>query len=332
MLNKKLGLIAILASVVATDMLAVVPPDTLANYSVGDVLLCFRKSGGANDLVVDAGPISTYTNATLNQRIPITQYTGSQLGVALGATNNINWSAFTYFDDTVNPNWTLCVTRARTTANLNTQTTPWPATSSGGQETLINLELSTVAPGANQNYSGVLYNANSSSTAVIEPDLSTGGTAGDYPIGQSYHSALDPQGYGDDNFGGFAGNPENTTTNLTRAGTVARSDFYYIPPTGSGSVIYLGYFELSNNAAMTFVAKPTAVPLLKSISRSGATSTLTYKTGIYGTYTLRGTTILTTPQPWPAVGSALSTGDNLTHTVPDTDSVNTNKFYVIQGQ
>jgi hypothetical protein len=325
MLNKKLGLIAILASVAAGNILADIP-----SYAVGDVLLCFRKSGGANDLVVDAGPISTFTNATLNQRIPITQYTGDQLAAASIGTNGISWSAFAYFDDTVNPNWTIYMTRARSV--LNTQSSPW---SSGSQENLINLELSTVAPGANGNFGGGLNDVHSTATAVIEPDSSTAVvTIGDYPVGQSYHSALDPLGGGDNNFGAFSGNPENTTANnFTAAGTVSRSDFYWIPPTGSGAVKYLGYFELSNNAAMTFVAKPTAIPLLKTFSRSNNVATLTYKTGIYGTYTLLGTNKLSSASfsAWPAVGGALSTGDNLTHTVTDTDSVS-NKFYILQGQ
>jgi hypothetical protein len=333
MLNKKLGLIAILATVAVGDILA----GTITNYAVGDVLLCFRKSGGANDLVIDAGPISTFTNATLNQRIPITQYTGSQLGAALSATNGISWSAFGYFDDSVNPNWTVCMTRARSSFTLDTQSSPWSAGSAGAQQYLITTALSTIPPGANDNFTVTLYNANSTSAAVIEPDSSTGSTSGNYPDGQSYHTALDPLGGGDNNFGAFSGNPENTTTNnfTTTAGKVARSDFYYIPPTGSGAVKYLGYFELSNNATMTYVAYPTAIPLLKGISRSNNVATITYKTGIYGTYNLLGTNKLTSGaliSTWPAVGSALSTGDNSTHTVQDTDSVNTNKFYILQGQ
>jgi hypothetical protein len=326
--NKKLGLIAILVSVAAGEIWA----GTLSSYAVGDVLLCFRKSGGANGLVVDAGPISTFTNATLNQRIPITQYTGGQLAAALSATNGVSWSAFTWFDDSVNPNWTVCMTRARTV--LNTQTAPWLAASAGSQQYLITTELATIPLGANDNFSVVLYNTNSTSTAVIEPDSSTGNTSGNYPDGQSYHSALDPTGFGDNNFGGFPGNPENTTTNnFTTAGKVARSDFYWIPPTGSGAVKYLGYFELNTNGVMTFVAKPIAIPTLKSISRSGNIATLTYKSGVYGTYTLLGTNKLSSASfsTWPAVGGALSAGDNLTHTVQDTDSVS-NKFYIIQAQ
>jgi len=329
MLNKKLGLIAILASVAASNILA-----DITSYAVGDVLLCFRKSGGANDLVVDAGPISTFTNATLNQRIPITQYTGGQLAAALIGTNGISWSAFAYFDDTVNPNWTIYMTRARSALTLDTQSSPWPADSAGGQQYLITTALSTIPPGANHNFSVVLYNTNSTSAAVIEPNYSTGATSGNYPDGQSYDTALDPLGLSDNNFGAFSGNPENTVANnfTTTAGNVARSDFYWIPPTGSGAVKYLGYFELSNNATMTYVAYPTAVPVIKGISRSGNTATITYKTGIYGTYTLLGTNKLSgSLSTWPAVGGALSTGDNLTHTVTDTDSVS-NKFYIIQGQ
>ena len=333
MLNKKLGLIAILASVAASDILANIP-DTLTNYAVGDVLVCFRKSGGANDLVVDAGPLSTYSNAAPNTRIPITQYTGSQLAAASIGTNGISWSAFTWFDDSVNPNWMVCMSRARTV--LNTQTSPWPASSSGAQDYLVVTELSSVPPGAVDNFGAGLNNASSTYSAVIEPDSSSGNS--DYPDGQSYHAALNPNGTSgnndnDNNFGSFAGSPENTTANnFTTAGTVARSDFYWIPPTGAGAVKYLGYFELNTNAALTFVAKPTAVPLLKTFSRSGNTTTITYKTGIYGTYTLLGTNKLSaSPSTWPSVGT-LSTGDNSTHTVQDTDSVNTNKFFIIQGQ
>ena len=324
--NKKLGLIAILVGVAASNILADIP-----SYAVGDVLLCFRTGVGARDLVVDAGPISTFTNATLNQRIPITQYTGSQLGAALNATNGISWSAFTWFDDSVNPNWTVYMTRARSL--LNTQTAPWTAGSAGAQQYLITTELATIPPGADDNFTKVLYNANSTSSAVIEPDKSTGATSGNYPDGQSYHSALDPLGGGDNNFGGFPGNPENTVaSNFTTAGTVARSDFYWIPSTGSGAVKYLGYFELNTNGAMTYVAYPTATPIIKSISRAGNVATLTYKSGVYGTYTLLGTNKLSGSfSTWPAVGGALSAGDNSTHTVTDTDSVS-NKFYIIQAQ
>ena len=94
---------------------------------------------------------------------------------------------------------------------------------------------------------------------------------------------------------------------------------------------YLGYFELNTNGAMSYVAYPTAVPLLTKISRSGNVNTLTYKTGIYGAYTLLGTNNLgAAASTWPVI-STLSTGDNSTHTYPDTQNTNV-MFYIIQGQ
>jgi hypothetical protein len=314
--NKKLGLIAVLASVTAGQIWA----GTLASYSTGDVLLCFRRSGGgANDLVVDAGPLSTFTNAAPNSRISINQFTGDQL--ALVGTNSVSWSAFTYLDDSATPNWALCMTRARTA--LNTQTTPWPASSASAQQYLITTEMATIPVGANDN---LLYQVVNTATAIVEPDASSGSV--NYPNGQAYHTALDPNGGGDNNFGGFAGNPENTTANnFTTAGNVVRSDFYWIPPTGSGAVKFLGYFELSPDGSMSYVAYPTAVPLLKSISSTG---NITYKTGVYGSYTLLGTNDLSAPvSTWPAVGP-LSSGDNSTHTL-STGTTNL-MFYTIQGQ
>ncbi len=316
MLNKKLGLMAILVSVAAGEVWA----GTLSSYAVGDVLVCFRRSGGgANDLVVDAGPLATFTNAAPNSRIAITQFTGDQL--ALVGTNSASWSAFTYLDDSVAPNWALCMTRPR--VGLNTQTTPWPANSASAQQYVIASEISTIPPGANDN---LLYQGVNSATGVVEPDSSSGNP--NYPNGQSYHTALDPNGGGDNNFGGFYGNPENTVpNNFTTSGTAARSDFYWIPPTGSGAVKYLGYFELNTNGAMSYVAYPTAVPLLKSINAAG---NLTYKTGVYGTYTLVGTNDLTAPvSTWPVVG-ALASGDNSTHTL-NTGTTNL-MFYSIKGQ
>src|ERR1039458_8038567 len=110
MLNKKLGLIAILVSVASSNILA----GTITNYAVGDLLVCFREGG--NDMVVDAGPISTFTGAAHNQVIPIAQYTGTQL--AQVGTNGVSWSAFAWLGDN-----TLFMTRPR--ASLNQQTVPW---------------------------------------------------------------------------------------------------------------------------------------------------------------------------------------------------------------
>jgi len=119
MLNKKVGLIVLFVSMAVSELFA----GTLTSYANGDVLICFRKSGGANDFVVDAGSISTFTNATPNQRINITQFTTNQLYVI--GLNSVIFSAFTWFDDSVAPTnqWILFMSRGRT--SLNTQTAPW---------------------------------------------------------------------------------------------------------------------------------------------------------------------------------------------------------------
>src|SRR5665213_4089479 len=122
-LNKKAGLIAMLASVAAGELMA----GTLTSYSTGDVLICFRKGG--NDMVVDAGPISTFTNLAVNQRYAISTYsTGTQLNQV--GINSMNWSAFAWLSDD-----TLFVTRSR--ASLNSQTSPWYAGSASVQSGTI---------------------------------------------------------------------------------------------------------------------------------------------------------------------------------------------------
>jgi hypothetical protein len=311
--NKKIGLITLLASIAASEIWA----GTITNYAVGDVLICFRKGG--NDMVVDAGPLSTFTNAAANFRTNIIQYTGTQLA-AVG-TNGVSWSAFTWTGDN-----TLYVSRART--SLNDQSAPWEAKSSSAQSGTA-LLMATIPLGAQDELS-IPFSVLSTPTAVIEEDDSDGNQ--NYKNGVSYHNALGSGG----KFGGtFVGNPENTTAgNFTTSGQVVRSDFYQLQPT-SGFALgkYLGYFELAPNGTMTYVAYPTAVPVLSRFARSGNNSTITYKTGIYGTYTLRRTNNLasgTAKTNWPAI-TILTSGDNATHTTTDTTTDNI-RFYTITAQ
>ena len=317
MLNKKVGLIALLTSVAASGVWA----GTLTNYAVGDVLICFRKG---NDMVVDAGPISTFTNAThAYQVIPITQYTGTQL--ASVGTNSISWSAFTWLSDN-----TLFVTKARPSTSLNSQTTPWAAQGSPAQGGTVE-QMEAIPPGALDELN-VLVFSNSTPTAVIEEDTSAGNP--NYTDGVSYSAALNGS-YGGNFDGTFGGNPENTTTNnFTTKGAVARSDFYQMTPTlGHALGTWLGYFEFSTNGAMTFVAYPRTTPVIASITRSNTLTTVAYTTGLYGTYTLRRTNSLTSGTArtnWPAI-TTLTSGDNATHTTTDTTMDNV-RFYTITAQ
>src|ERR1043166_9470328 len=172
MMNKKIGLIALLASVAVGEVSA----GTFTNYAVGDVLVCFRKGG--TRLVVDAGPLSTFTNATPNQRITISQYDGTQLA-AVG-TNGVSWSAFTWLSDS-----TLYVTKPR--ASINSQTTPWQAKSPASQYGTA-ARMATIPPGASDELNLMVYPV-STYSAVVEEDSSDGNP--NYTTGVSYHDALD---------------------------------------------------------------------------------------------------------------------------------------------
>lgn len=267
MLNKKLGLIALLLSLVANELLA----GSLTNYAVGDVLVCFRTAAGANDLVVDAGPIATLTNATVNQRIPIS-YTGSQLKLAAPTTNSVIWSAFTWLDDNASfpasIQWTLFVSRPRTA--IWTQSRPWTAVSQNAQA-LAGGEMSLVSGGASVCLG---YNAVNTPTAIIEPDDAGNSNPQYGAAGESYVGALISPDASTYNFGGFfGGNPEITApANLTSSGKVIRSDFYQIPPSGGGSVKFLGYFEMNTNGMMTYVAYPAA-PTVTTVAATSITTT-----------------------------------------------------------
>jgi hypothetical protein len=315
MINKNLGVIALLASFAGSTLWA----GDLDNYSVGDVLVCFQN-GGQFDLVVDAGPASNFTTAMNNQVIPLSPYySTSQFGTAFNNANGVKWSAFTWY----NTNSALFVTKART--SLNTQSVPWVAQGVMSQNTTINaMEPVPIGANANTNFNGA-----NTSTAVIEYSDYVDNEEY-YPLGYSYTYALNGA-YGGEFNGSFQGNPEVTTpNNFTSSGSVVRSDFYELTP--GGGTTFLGYFQMATDGSMTYVAYPTATPVIKSITRSGSTATITYTTGTYGTYTLLGTTAgLTTPvSSWTSIAT-LSTGDTLTHTYTDTDSSPT-KFYIIEGQ
>ncbi len=263
MLNKnKIVVLALLAVSVVSDLKA----GTWTNYAIGDVMLCFRKSGGANDLVVNAGPVTNLVAAIKNRRIAISQYTGGQL--ALVGTNGAIWSAFTYFDDTVSPasaGGTLYISRGRNV--LNRQTTPWDASSHDAQ---INcgLYMSAIPKGAKD---CLTYNPTNNSTAVIEPDDAANSNP-NYVTGQSYIGALGSSlNFGDT----WQGSPEKTAAaTFTTAGAVIRSDFYRVNPndTSDGVVTMLGYFEFNTNGVMTYVAYPTA-PTVSTLAATSVANT-----------------------------------------------------------
>lgn len=266
---KKLAVFALFTCVTASEVFS----GTLTSYSVGDVLICFRKSSlSGNDLVVDAGSIATFTNTTVNQHIPITAFNSTQLGLV--GINAMDFSAFSWFDDTVSPvsaQWTLFASRGRVTPYA--KTSAYASSGASVQQLTVN-NMQPVVFGA---HDAATFNVNNTATAVIEPDDTTASPNTLYTTGTSYDSAVNGNSGNADFDGTFAGgNIEKLTYsgfNLgTNKTTIARSDFYWIPPSGSGAVKYLGYFELSTNGSMTFVAQPTT-PTITTLAATGINDT-----------------------------------------------------------
>ena len=295
------------------------------NYSTGDVLICFRRAAtGGSDLIVNAGSISYFTNLAPNTKVTISNYTGQQLKPV--GTNNIAWSAWTYFDSSVMPaniQETLFMSEPR--GDLNTQSTPYHSDRASSQSLVIS-KLSAIVAGAINNANSSTTN---SSTAVLELDsYNDNNTAVSYYIGLG--STLDFNQT-------FQAQPDQyTPANFTTAGTPVRADFYWLPPNASKpDGFFLGYFELNTNGVMSYTAYPAAAvvpPSIISYVHIGTTNTITFTTGSSGTYALRGTdsTGLTTARTnWPVIGSV--SGDSSNHSLQDVTS-GANKFYVITAQ
>lgn len=304
-------------------------------YLPGDLLIGFRKTGGGTyDLVVDAGSVATLTNLAPNTRFPITAFTGSQLGIV--GTNAISWSAFAFFDESILPvsaQHTLFVTDPRDLLNTQTPVLPLPG-GGAAANALVEGDMSSVWYGANDSLTGA-YSTNSTATAVIVPENNNSSV---YKNGLSYLYAVAGAAGNPGNFNGdFEANIENpTASNFTTAGNVSRSDFYQVP--ASGTVSYLGYFELSTNGSLTFVSRPSAapvtpaVPVIKSIGVTNGVAFVSFTTGATGTYSLRGATSLssgTAITNWPVISSVA--GNGAVKTLTDANAVNS-KFYIISAQ
>lgn len=328
MINKKTGLIALLAGFAAGEIMA----GDLTAYTPGggDVLICFRKGA---DMVVDAGSISTYLGYGANTSHVISDYSASQFSgssLGFGSLNGMFWSAFTWQSDN-----TLYMTAPRSASTLSAQSVPWVPSTSEGQN-LTTLRMAKMVVGAKQEAG--IDSASTTSAILTEDNSVNNSNFGTGPgSGTSYRDAILGQTSTANFNTTFQGVPEQKTpsgsgtANFTAGGKVQRSDFYQLTP-GAASAVWLGYFELNTNGVMTYVAYPSTQPVIQSISRSGNQTTINYTTGLYGTYTLRSNAgVAGTPQlSWTSV-STLASGDNAVHSITFTDTAATS-FYTITAQ
>jgi hypothetical protein len=304
------------------------------NYNEGDVLVCFRQTpSGSYDLVVDAGPVSTFTNLPVGSQIVISPnyYTGSQLGV-LG-TNNLAWSAFAYYKSGSAANTIFMSDPWDYTQDPATYPDPWSRGPTTSQGITIGY-LSNIAYGATNTAatsSDPTITANASATATLVPE-----NRNTSPY-LSYYNGLGLPNH-DDFHGSFGGVPEQFTgTTFTTDGIPFRSDFYQltpyngpVPPDGD----YLGYFEFSTNGVMTFTSENTHATVVAAtnvtITRSGTTNTISFITGAIGTYTLHGTNNVAAPiATWPAIGQVPGNGGQ--QSITDV-SAGGSMFYTVGAQ
>jgi hypothetical protein len=299
-------------------------------YSNRDLMLCFRKTGytggsiSPNDLEINIGQASIYYGAMPGSVTPINNLSGSQIAI-FDNLNDIAWSVGGCVSLSDNggdiPQQTLWVTAPRTDPNV--AATPWVRNGSFTQGPTAQ-KIKSVLDNAVFYSSTVASNSvNNTTTGVVVP------TAG----GHNYGSFVGTAGTGN-YLNTFQGNVEHTNaSDFVTAGLPARSDFYELRPDSTGTQPvgkYLGYFEMSTNGTVVFVAAPFPAPIL-NIQRSGTTDTIQFGTTNGATYTLYYTNATGLTQPlisWPFIGTNVS-GDGTTKSF-QVDSSDPNRFYSVQ--
>jgi hypothetical protein len=234
-----------------------------------DVLVGFRQTGGAQELVADLGPASRFYQAAPGSRLVFNEFSEAQLTATFSGLDNLGivaCAAVRVTGDADRPLQTLWVTRRR--ADPATQSTPWNRQSSGGLANTAT-RISSIGSGTATYSSSTPEGPNNTATAVQLPAT--------YSEGLSAY-------LGTGNFKAtFQGNAENVTpVGFTDQASSIRSDFYEIRP-GSGASLYLGYFEFTSAGELSFTAaggsvSPAPAPHITGIAFEGGSAAVTFTT------------------------------------------------------
>jgi hypothetical protein len=297
-------------------------------YNSGDVLVCFRNVASPKyDLIVDAGPVSTFTNLAIGAKVTIS-YTPTQL--AKVGTNNVAWSVcaarynYPVSDDT----W---LTKPRT--SLNTPTSPFNTGTPSHMSPIAN-DIDSGGLGYDATYiSDTVIN-----TATVVAETEAGHQSLSDITGNCYYYWVGlPTSSAPANFGGDApGVVEQTTpANFSTSGQPVRADFYQLlSRSGTANNTpgkYLGYFEFSTNGVMTYTAGPPC-PVMKAVTRNQTTNTISFTTVSGWTYSLYATNNLRAHgSTWPAVpGSSSFFNTGTPQSLKDV-TTNGSRFYLIKA-
>ncbi len=217
-------------------------------YTSGELTLTFRKTGNADDYVVNIGKATNYNNVPTGTTFTVTNLSATQLPAAFPNYNSLKWSvAAANRLEALDPNYpaqTLWIARPRTTPGV--QSTPWQRRGQSLQGNVAS-QIDAVGKNAALASSTLPGGPNNTATGVVIPVDNNPNVGA--PIGVNGNYA-----------GNFQGNVEAlTAANFTgNATNVSRSDLYELLP-GSGAARYLGYFELQPNGTVTF-NNPVLVP------------------------------------------------------------------------
>lgn len=297
-------------------------------YSPGDLVLAFRKSGSASDLVVNVGKATNFNHLPQGATIVVSNLVVDQLNAAFANLNSLSWSvAAANRPPLVSgyPLQTLWVTAPR--LEPDTQSAPW-----------LRKGVYVQGNAAGQiDGIGVSAVASSSSQSSGENNTAVGVVI---PVSSDY--AVKPV-IGDGNYlGTFQGNVEATTgvSFTADSNNVSRSDLYeLLPGSLDGGTLdtpgrYLGFFEFKPDGTLTFntTAPLPAQPSITSVVRNGDVTTVSFTTVSGLTYRLRHTDtagLTATAANW-AIGASI-TGDGSVRSIENT-STDPLRFFSIDAQ
>ena len=214
------------------------------NYSDANLLVGFRQTGAANDLLFNLGPVSGFDwqTGSIKPGTTVTVGDATTVNSAFTSLNNLEWASFAGVKTSGGsyPVSSLFVTAP------GSPSAPWLtdfASSQGGTATRIN----SIGVGG-KNYGAAIPTAVPISGAVLVP----AGNA------QAYDTFVKGAGSAANFQGTFQGNVEvNTGASFSAGSKPASADLYELKPDGLGNNgVLLGTFQLNKTGQMTFTAVP----------------------------------------------------------------------------
>jgi hypothetical protein len=296
-------------------------------YTPGDLILTFRQSGNAADLVVNIGTAASLSTLAPGARVELTRLDATLLSATFPSFNGLSWSvAGANRPPLVDayPIQTLWVTSPRTDPDATA--TPWLRKGSfvqGNAGSQVDAVGKTAASFSSLTPAGPSNTANAVAIPLTSP----------FTLGPVLGASTD-----------FAGNFQGDVSALTAedfdtdVANVSKADLIELLPgsTAAGTLNQpgrtLGAFEFHPDGSFAFVAAGGDVPQprIESIGRDGGTSRLSISTVSGIRYRLRWTAATGLGSPiasWTAGAEVLGNGGVQTLQDSAADDI---RFYAVE--